>query len=175
MTKQQIIQLLKEKHHAFLQYIQTLTDEEFLYAPENKWTAAQQLDHIYLSIKPLTQALSYPIFIPRLLFGKANRPSRTYEELVNRYNEKLLLGGKASAKFVPPTIWVNQKERLIKLIDASIKKMCTHIEKFSETVLNNLILPQPLLGKITIKEMLYFTIYHVEQHESFIKRDLNNK
>ena len=73
-----------------------------------------------------------------------------------------MLGGKASAKYVPPTIMVNQKERLIKQIDASINKMCKHIEKFSETALNNLILPHPLLGKITIKEMLYFTAYHVE-------------
>jgi hypothetical protein len=38
-----------------------------------------------------------------------------------------------------------------------------------------LILPHPLLGKITIREMLYFTAYHVQHHENIIKRDLKNK
>jgi hypothetical protein len=175
MTKQQIIQLLQEKHNAFIAYIQTLSAEEFLYAPEGKWTAAQQLDHIHKSVKPLTQAMGYPKFVPRLLFGKANRPSKTYEELINRYNEKLSLGGRASGRFVPPTIAASQKDALIKLIVASVNNLCKRIEKFSEMELDNMILPHPLLGKITIREMLYFTAYHVEQHENFIKRDLNNK
>jgi hypothetical protein len=175
MNKPKIIQILHEKHQAFIAYIQTLSAEEFLYAPTNKWTAAQQLDHIHKSVKPLTQAMGYPKFIPRLLFGKANRPSKTYEELINRYNQKLALGGRASGRFVPPIISVSQKDALIKLILASVNKLCKRIEKFNETALDNLILPHPLLGKITIREMLYFTAYHVEHHENIIKRDLKNK
>ncbi len=175
MTKPQIIQLLQQKHDAFIAYIQSLTTEEFLYAPTDKWTAAQQLDHIYKSVKPLTQALGCPTFIPRLLFGIANRPSKTYEQLINKYNQKLSLGGRASGKFVPPIIKAEKKDGLIKLLQASVNKMCNHIEKFSDTALDNLILPHPLLGKITIREMLYFTAYHVEHHENIIKRDLNKK
>jgi hypothetical protein len=175
MTKPQIIQLLQEKHNTFIAYIQTLNEEEFLYAPIDKWTAAQQLDHIHKSVKPLTQAMGYPKFIPRLLFGKANRPSKTYEELINRYNEKLSLGGRASGRFVPPTIAASQKDGLIKLILTSVNKLCNRIEKFSETELDNLILPHPLLGKITIREMLYFTAYHVAHHKAIIKRALETK
>lgn len=175
MTNPQIIQLLQEKHNAFIDYIQTLSTEEFLYAPNDKWTAAQQLDHIYKSVKPLTQALGYPKFVPRLLFGKANRPSKTYEQLINRYNEKLSLGGRASGRFVPPIISADKKEILINHILSSVKKMCMHIEKYSETKLDNMILPHPLLGKITLREMLYFTAYHVEHHQAIIKRDLKNK
>ena len=147
MTKQQIIQKLKEEHDAFNAYIQTLTTEEFLYAPADKWTAAQQLDHIHKSVKPLTQAMGYPKFVPRLLFGKANRPSKAYEELINRYNEKLSLGGRASGRFVPATISASQKDGMIKLILASVNKLCKRIEKFSETDLDKFILPHPLLGK----------------------------
>jgi hypothetical protein len=175
MTKPQIIQLLQEKHQAFIAHIQTLNEEEFLYAPAAKWTAAQQLDHIHKSVKPLTQAMGYPKFVPRVLFGKANRPSKTYEELINRYNEKLSLGGRASGRFVPPTIAASQKDGLIKLILTSVNKLCNRIEKFSETELDNLILPHPLLGKITIREMLYFTAYHVAHHKAIIKRALETK
>jgi hypothetical protein len=175
MTKSQIIQLLKENHHTFITYIETLNAEEFLYAPTDKWTAAQQLDHIHKSVKPLTQAMGYPKFVPRLLFGKANRPSKTYEELINRYNEKLALGGRASGRFVPPVISASQKNGLIKLILNSVNNLCKRIEKFSETELDNLILPHPLLGKITIREMLYFTACHVAHHKAIIKRALETK
>jgi hypothetical protein len=175
MTKHQIIQLLQEKHNAFIAYIETLSAEEFLYAPTDKWTAAQQLDHIHKSVKPLTQAMGYPKFILKWKFGKANRPSRTYDEVVQKYNSKLALGGRASGQFVPPIIAANKKEELIILIKKSIQKLNKRINQFSEDDMDSMILPHPLLGKITLREMMYFTMYHVCHHESIIKRDLQNR
>jgi hypothetical protein len=172
MTKLQITQLLQEKHNAFIAYIQTLSVEEFLYAPSDKWTAAQQLDHIHKSVKPLTQAMGYPKFILKWKFGKANRPSRTYDEVVAKYNSKLLLGGRASGQFVPPIIAADKKEGLITLIKESVQKLNERINRFSEDEMDNMILPHPLLGKITLREMMYFTAYHVEHHQTIIKRDL---
>jgi hypothetical protein len=57
-----------------------------------------------------------------------------------------------------------KKDRLINLIYAYINKLCKRIENFNETDLDKLILPNHLLGKITNREMLYFTAYHVGQH-----------
>ncbi len=45
------------------------------------------------------------------------------------------------------------------------------VDSFSEAQLDALILPHPLLGKLTLREMLYFTIYHVQHHE---KQALHN-
>jgi len=47
--------------------------------------------------------------------------------------------------------------------------------KQSETALDLYILPHPLLGKITLREMLYFTAYHVYHHQTIVERDLKNK
>ena len=88
MKKQEINDKLKQAHRAFTLFIDSLTDEEFLVSYGGKWTPAQQLDHIYISVKPLTRALFLPDFVLRLLFGKANKSSRTYEELVEKYKKR---------------------------------------------------------------------------------------
>jgi len=33
------------------------------------------------------------------------------------------------------------------------------------------LLPHPLLGKVTVREMLYFTIHHVQHHHALVERD----
>ena len=173
MERQEIITLLTEKHSSFIDYINGLTNEDFLFSPQQKWTAGQQLDHIYLSIKPLTLILSFPRLFIRLAFGKANRPGRTYEDLVKRYLNKLENGGRATRRFVPKTIVLNQKETISKALTKNTKVLCSKIEQFTEKDLDTLILPHPLLGKLTIREMLYFTVYHVGHHHEITKRNLS--
>ncbi|MEI9945260.1 MAG: DinB family protein [Chitinophagaceae bacterium] len=172
MERQTIIQLLKEKHSAFIAFINGLTDEEFLFAYQQKWTAGQQLDHIYLSVKPVALALSLPKSLIRLLFGKANRSGRTYEELVKKYLIKLENGAKSTRQFIPKNVRLNQKETISKALKKKVDILCSKIEKFTEQELDTLILPHPLLGKLTVREMLYFTIYHVGHHHEATKRNL---
>ena len=45
--------------------------------------------------------------------------------------------------------------------------------KLDEEDLDNYILPHPLIGKTTIREMLYFTIYHVQHHHKAIVDNSN--
>jgi hypothetical protein len=175
MIIEEITTKIYSNHRSFTDYISNLTDEEFEYSYADKWTAGQQLDHIYLSVKPLNQALVLPKFLLKLLFGKANRPSKTYKELVKRYQGKLEAGGTAPSRFVPKVISVNQKMELIKKINNAIKALNSKITHFTETELDVLILPHPLLGKITLREMLYFTAYHVDHHQELIKRNLANR
>ena len=142
MTKQEIQTFLKTYHHDFLAYINKLNDEDFLFCPPHKWSAGQQLDHIYRSVQPLTLALFVPSWVLKLWMGKANRPSKSYEDLVSKYHQKLAEGG---------------------------------LEKYSESDLDLIILPHPLLGKITLREMMYFTIYHVQHHQKIAENTLSAK
>ncbi len=174
MNKSELIEKLTKNHQAFVDYINALAEADFQYAPPDKWTAAQQLDHIHKSVKPLAQALLLPKFIPRLLFGNANRPSKTYDELIQKYNTKLAAGGRATGRFVPPPIATAKRDGLVKLVLHEVSKICNRLAKFSEANLDTLLLPHPLLGKLTVREMMYFTVYHVTHHEAIIRRDLFN-
>jgi len=162
--KPQIISALTEKVDEFNNYISSLNKEQFEATPNGKWSAGQNLDHLIRAIKPLQLAYSLPKFALTILFGKTNRPSKTYDEVVTKYKTKLAAGGKASGPFIPPTIKFEKKDELIKKYDQQKQKLISKIEKQSETDLDKYILPHPLLGKVTLREMLYFTIHHNEHH-----------
>ena len=167
--KPEIISALNENVDAFNNYITPLGKEQFEATPNGKWSAGQNLDHLIRAIKPLQLAYSLPKFALTILFGKTNRPSRTYDELVTKYKTKLAAGGKASGPFIPPTIKFENKNELIKKYDDQKQKLFVKIEKQSETDLDKYILPHPLLGKVTLREMLYFTIHHNEHHLESLK------
>jgi hypothetical protein len=175
MDRHEIIKLLHENHRSFINYINDLTNEEFLFSNQQKWTAGQQLDHIYLSVKPLVLAFGLPKFFIRLVFGKANRPGRTYEDLMKKYLIKLEHGGRATARFIPKAIALNEKEIISKALTKTVHALCLKIENVAEQDLDTCILPHPLLGKLTLREMLYFTIYHVRHHHEATKRNLKTR
>ncbi len=172
MTKQEIANELSKRHKIFTAHIQSLNEKDFMFSNNEKWTAGQQLDHIFRSVSPLVQAFMLPKFVPRLLFGKANRPSKSYDELVNKYKEKLSKGGVATGQFVPPAISYDKKEKLCKQVNSKVEKLCKQVNLFSEQQLDEYILPHPLLGKLTVREMLYFTMHHVNQHLEIMRRNL---
>jgi DNA-directed RNA polymerase subunit L len=47
-----------------------------------------------------------------------------------------------------------------------------NISKWSENQLNSYQLPHPLIGKISVKEMLFFTDYHIKHHQKAIRKAL---
>ena len=168
-NKPQIISALNEKVDAFNNYIVPLNKEQFESTPNGKWSAGQNLDHLIRAIKPLQLAYRLPKLALLILFGKTNRPSRTYDELVTKYKTKLAAGGKASGPFIPPVIGFENKDELIRKYAMHKQKLITKIEKQSEQDLDSYILPHPLLAKVTLREMLYFTIHHNEHHLELLK------
>ena len=168
-NKSEIIAALAEKIDDFNSYINSLNKEQFELRPDKKWSAGQNLDHLIRAIKPLQLAYGLPKLALVILFGKTNRPSRSYEEVVNKYKIKLEAGGKASGPFIPPGIEFAKKDRLIKKYSRHKQKLISKIEKQSDADLDNYILPHPLLGKVTLREMLFFTIYHNEHHLELLK------
>ncbi len=164
MTKGAILKSLIIEYGKFCDFIRRLNNEEFMFAPQGKWNAGQQLDHLIKAVSPLAQGLRMPKFIIRFVFGKSNRPSKTYDELVKKYLLKLEAGGKASGRFIPSQILPAQKQKNIEKLLKRVKRLGLNIHSYSEQQLDTVILPHPLLGKITLREMMYFTIYHAKHH-----------
>jgi hypothetical protein len=163
---------LRRRHHDCSEYIAALTAMEFTRRRNDKWTAGQQLAHLYRSIQPLNWAFMIPKPILGLIFGKANRESRSFEALVEKYLAKLADGGRASGRFIPPSVPAQEQTALVARFNREAQKLEAKLDRFTESDLDQLILPHPLLGKLTIREMLYFTIYHAQHHLNLTKRDL---
>jgi len=95
--------------------------------------------------------------------------------LVEKYNKRIEEGAKASGIFIPPPIAFNKKGKLIKRLSKLSSALSKKALSQSEQNLDTYILPHPLLGKITMREMLYFTADHVQHHQKIIERALSNK
>lgn len=174
MTKETIIQKLQANHNEFIDLVFSLNEKEFTLSVNNKWTAGQHFEHIYLSVSPLTTALRLPLFILKLIFGKANRPSRDYDTLVEKYHGKLASGGTASGRFIPKPVNFEQRDLLKHKLSGTVAQLCKTANNYTESQLDNYILPHPLLGKLTIREMLCFTIYHAGHHKNLILQSLKS-
>jgi DinB superfamily len=171
MDKIKLKEELTQHHANFINSIQSLPKDQWQVSYNQKWSAAQQLNHIILSVSPVKLAFSLPTFLLKLAFGNANRKSRSYDELIAKYHEKLKAGGRASGRFLPPPK-TDSVESLATKLKAVVHSLAAKIDSFSEEQLDRLILPHPLLGKLTFREMLYFTIYHVQHHHQQIKVNL---
>jgi hypothetical protein len=172
MTKSEALQQLRDNHFRFIKLINSLSDSDFLRSTNGKWTAGQQLEHIVKSVSPVNLAFVLPRFVLRIAFGKSNRTSKSYEALVEKYHAKLAAGGKSSAPFIPKTVTIEQREKLSKKLHLLTDSLVQHAGSLSEEQLDTYLLPHPLLGKLTLREMIYFTIYHVEHHEKQIVKNL---
>jgi uncharacterized damage-inducible protein DinB len=171
MNKAEIIQLLNKKYKELFSWLEKHTDEEFEKNTAEKWSPGQHVDHLIKSTRPLNQALRMPKMALRTMFGKNNRDERNYTEVEKRYNEKIQAGGTASSKFLPKQISNSQKSALIDTLREELYNMTSILEKWDEKRLSKHLLPHPLLGKMTINEMMYFTIIHTEYHYRLLVRD----
>ena len=172
LNKDEIIQKLNANHIRMADTVKGLNETDFSTAPDGKWTQGQQLDHIYRSLKPLTMAIGLPKFAVRLLIGTANRPSRDYQGMVDKYEATLAGGATATGAYVPKTITYRQADGLAANVKSNLAKLVSNLHKYSEEDLDRLVLPHPLMGKLTVREMLYFTIYHSEHHYRVTLRNL---
>jgi hypothetical protein len=164
MNKQAIIDLLHKNYSSFITYIHDLSPGEYSFHNEEKWTAGQQLEHIVLCVKPLVQVFSMDKLTIEQNFGRSGKPGRTYEVLLENYLEKLKEGGKAPVRYVPEAITPNQRALLSETLTKLIQDLSSKIETFTEEELDSLLIPHPLLGNLTLREMLYNAAYHVQHH-----------
>lgn len=177
MEKNDIADLLEEKYTSLISWLDQQPDEFWTTGPKGKWTTGQQALHLLQSIKPLNDALSMPKFLLRYKFGKANRTSRDYTTVVNRYHERLEQAKgktfKGSQNMKVPEL--TDKTYILNRLQVEQKKLQYKTKKMKNRHLDGLILPHPLMGKMPVREIIMWTAYHVEHHLAILKRSYTFK
>ena len=59
---------------------------------------------------------------------------------------------------------------LIRRYEKEKNKLIKRVQQYDENALDHYILPHPLLGKLTMREMLFFTIHHNFHHLHLIRK-----
>lgn len=170
MTIEELQEALMANHKMFKDFLLSMDDETFLHAPGGKWNAGQQLSHVVKSLKAIHTGMVLPKFQLKVMFGKSNRLSRTYDELVSRYQEKLAAGYENRSAYMPNEVTREDVKKLADKMMSYASRISKRLATYDEDGLDTYLLPHPLLGKMTLREMGYFTCYHVVHHMDLTKK-----
>lgn len=169
MTKQYITQLLEDKHQYFFDWYNQ-NENSWEEGPEGKWSAGQHTIHLINSIKQLMLAFYTPKFVLKLMYGKLKRLPLDYDALASNYRENLELKDKLAKKLGANTrvTTLNEKTEMLHSLNLLKNKLIKKLNKWSEDDLENICLPHPLLGKLSVMEILAWTAYHTEYHANLL-------
>jgi len=172
MTKTEIIHAAENIFNQFSETCSSINETSLFKKPENKWSAAENMQHLIISTNTTTLAYALPRFLVRWIGGTPNRTSRTYYEVREKYYKKLSEGGRASGRFVPKPIEIKYgKQKLLDNWNKATKKFISALTKNrTEKDLDSYLAKHPLLGRITLRELCYFTIFHTEHHLQSIQK-----
>jgi hypothetical protein len=168
LNQHEIQSLLDKSFDNFVDFVNTLPDIRFTASPYGKWSAGQQLDHLIKAIRPVSSALGFPK-AALLYFGTSQAPSRSYDKLAADYELLLGKGAKAGRAYQPGVVYPAQRPALLQGFLLQKNKLIRKLSGWSEKDLDKYRLPHPQLGKLTIREMMYFIAYHNEHHLGKLK------
>lgn len=165
-------------HRESAELFESLSVTELFHHPEEgSWSAAENVIHLIRSVRAVAMAMKIPKLVLAARFGPAFSGSRTYEEVRQDYLGRLAAGGVAGGPYVPSTMLPDGPEEAgrmrVRALDgwrragAGLERQ---VGKWSEKALDRYRLPHPLLGKLTVREMLFFTHYHDRHHVGIVER-----
>jgi hypothetical protein len=173
-----LIEALSSAEASVADFFDSLTPAEASLRMGDAWTPAEHVSHLNTSVSAVARGFGISRWILRLRFGVNRGSSRTFTALRDDYRALLANGGGARGAYVPkredltePEATTRQTELLARWQRVN-KRLRLALRSWTEQDLDRIQLPHPLLGKITAREMVFFTIYHAEHHVVAAKRRL---
>lgn len=129
----------------------------------DSWSIREEMEHLVISGRMVASALKVPKMVLRS-FGKPNREVRDYDTTFQRYKDRLQEVGPVSNSPASPKKDGDNMVSLLKQWDEIGEKFAKRLQKWNDKDLDNYLLPHPLMGKILVREMLFFTHFHSLHH-----------
>ena len=164
LTETSLKDLLTTDCQAFVDATNHLSDEQFTQHLSGKWSVADVMQHLYLSARPVARLMTGPRNV-LMQWGKADTPSRTYDEIAVNYAKVLGTGAKAPGTMSPRLEDMQVgKNVLVERFTSVYQMLADAIGSWSDQELDTYCMPHPVLGKLTVREMMIFTSVHTRHH-----------
>jgi hypothetical protein len=115
-----------------------------------------------------------PKLVLRLIFRGPRGVSRRYDAIVSAYHQALRNGGQAG-RFAPPKQAIPgdpaaYRRAVLARHHAAIDALAVRTLQWTRQQVDSILMPHPLLGNLTVREMLLFTLYHNLHHVHVVAR-----
>ncbi len=149
-------------------YLVTLPDPIF-FAPQGAaWSPAEHVRHLQAASAPLVMALKLPRWMLKLRFGAHLGSSRSFNEIRSVYRGHLAAGAQAGpyapSREPAPGAPAARRNDIMTGWAATTVQLQNALRGWTEPALDRQRLPHPILGMLTVREMLSFTVYHTAHH-----------
>ncbi|RIV17796.1 DinB family protein [Fibrisoma montanum] len=161
---------LTDALQAITALLDTLSTDDLHRSQGTRWTIAQEMEHLRKS----TQGTAF-------LLSPASRPkwypytgeSRTYETVVAQYQSALAASAPVNNAATRPTdeiasLTADQQKDAWNTV---VQQLLASVGQLTEADLDTFtVWKHPLLGPLTVREMIYFTTHHTEHHHASLVR-----
>lgn len=173
-TAGEIATALRALHADSVQYWSSVPTAAFLAPLGEAWSPADNVRHLTKSVRAVSAGLRLPRWVLWFAFRGARRPSRRYAEIREIYRARLARGASAG-RFAPEAQRVivdpvAERARIMERHAIAVEEMARLVTRWPEQALDRRQLPHPLLGILTVREMLFFTLYHNRHHVDGVRR-----
>jgi DinB superfamily len=143
-------------------------DVAFFARQGESWSPAEHIRHLRKATTPLVTALRLPRLLLAMRFGSHTAPSRSFAQIRTLYQARLAAGATAG-RYTPrpesaPRDRSDRRNEIMAAWAGATVALTNEIPRWSEEALDRYQLPHPLLGRLTIREMLGFCVYHTAHH-----------
>lgn len=165
--KNELIKDLKEVHSTL--WTEALKSPNPLISVNEKWSVYQNIDHINIGLLRVGNFLSLSKSSIENQYGLSNKKPLQFEDFMQEISKVFSKKIIASAPFIPSSEPDGTIEELIEQGKKILDSLITSLDNWSEIELDSYNCPHPVLGKISVREILYFTIYHASHHKEKIE------
>lgn len=148
---------------------QSPRSDAWFFAPQGAaWSPAFHIRHLRKTSSAILTGLKLPRLVLTLRFGRRSGGSRSYTEMHTLYLAAIAAGAQAGP-FTPKEepAAANLTERRPEILNrwTSVTVEFTNaVADWSEDALDTSQMPHPLLGTLSVREMLFFTVFHTAHH-----------
>jgi hypothetical protein len=175
-TGSDIAAALRAVHAESVAYWDSFPSDRFLAPIGEAWSPADNVRHLTKSIRAVNVGLRLPRWVLWIAFRSPMAPSRDYDAMRETYLARLAQGADAG-RFAPARRPATpdperERQRIMNIHRVVIEELVTHTLRWPDRALDRRRLPHPLLGPLTVREMLFFTLYHNRHHVDVVRRRL---
>lgn len=175
MNRDEIVTALERQESEGAAYWNAFDTPRFFHRIGTSWSPAETVRHLTKGMRPVVKALNIPRLFLRLRFGKPRRASMTYDELETRYLKALADGGQAG-RYAPSPRSEEDLEAWRRSVMSDFaganRALRAATARWRDEHLDRYQLPHPLLGNLTLREILFFMLYHQRHHIAVVERRL---
>ena len=173
--KKEILEDSRESIEMVANFFTKISPDKF-FSKSDGWSAAENLVHLHKSLLPVSISLITPKVILRTMFGSATTVNEDLGTLKEQYFNKLQSGQK-SGIFSPQSISEQKKneegkKNLLLKWDKTGREYLQRISRWKEDELDTVNLPHPILGNISVRQIICFMVFHNDHHIANVSNKL---